>query len=202
SSGVTLRADRNELIDQPNNQNESAGSTDVPPPLGDEFDQGEVTLLSSGDVYIVTPETVMTLNEKVVIPTATPVLIYIPKSAVPTDLKAILVSVTNPTNHQAVSVYLLKLSPDGTRYETEFVSSPSEGEAMFEVALYNFLKAEVRRIGKRIQYTDLTLAESKSVMIGIPKDQLAVVATATGSVGFVLVGGVWLWWWRRREDNR
>jgi len=148
SAGVVVQADRlrNEI---------STTTTVLPPPIvpdvSDPFEEGGSSLNPS-DIFFTFADTTVPLASITALPVRTPVLITIPRAALPTNLKSVLVTVENPVNNNEVTVYLLKLSQDEQYYEARFVTSAIEGEGRITVALYDFEAALVHRIIKRVRY--------------------------------------------------
>lgn len=133
------------------------------------------------------------------VPVATPFAITIPKTALPNDVKAVVVTLTNPTDQRRVAQYLMKLHPNGMYYETEIIAPAEAGEGKVVITVYNFDLAVVRAYEQVVRYTTA----------GVVRGQMVLTETRTEwwfLVGFVGVVGTFVWsllrFYFRREDNR
>ncbi len=176
----------------------STGTSRTLPIIGQPItDEGNEEFLSPDDVFVTFDNTTQTMASPLIIPTDTTVLVSIPFSAVPNRLKAIVVTVLNPTNHRDASVYLLKLRGDGTAYEASFISSSVAGEGRLTIELFDYERESLRRITRSVQYID-TADNIVFVRDFLRPDWQWVwwIGGGLGVLFFIIV------WWRRREDNQ
>jgi hypothetical protein len=154
--------------------------------------------IDASNVFVVTADATTPLTNLVMLPINVPVSIFVPRQAVPATLKSILVSIEDPTNNNAVTVYLLKLRGDGTAYEASFMTSSVVGEGRWRLEIFDYELAKMTLIERTVKYVGETNHWSFGVRILITYLLLVVG-------GFVLFGFFFWWfflWRRRREDNQ
>lgn len=161
---------------------------------------GDVTLLDPASILVRFLDSVVTLDALYDLPTATLVTVDIPKVAVTTHLKAIILTVYNPSIHTESTSYLLKLDPSGEYYTVTFITAQNAGEAALTLGVYDFMAAVVRRIGTQVQYTDAPRREAAVQAFYYD----ATFITGVSLIPVCAIGYVAFLWHRRRrrEDNK
>ncbi len=146
SAGVVLRASKETLIPD-------IGTTTptTTPTINEPLEEGG-SILNPSDIFFTFNGQTVSFSTVSELPVRTPILLSIPKEALPPNLKSVLVSVQNPVNNNETTVYLLKLRADEKAYEARFVTSDVEGEGRIMVELYDYEQAMVHRITKLVRY--------------------------------------------------
>jgi hypothetical protein len=205
SSGAVVKVERQAVLSVRDDgfsagTTSSMGSPDAVVPVLPITQIGDSTLLDPAAVQLRFLDTVTTLDAVYDLPTATTLTVMVPKAAVANNLKAIVLTLYNPSDHTQYTSYLLKLDPTGEYYTVSLTTSLSAGEAALVLEVYDFTAAVVRRIGTQVIYTD------------VPPEQDEVQAfyydaTFIGGVTlipFCVATFFWFVWRRRhrREDKK
>jgi chitodextrinase len=159
---------------------------------------GGLQLLDPASVQLRYDGLVTTFDALYELPTGTEVTILVPQAAVMPHLKAIMLTVYNPSQHTETTSYLLKLDQAGTYYAVTFTTADSEGEAAIMLEVYDFTAAVVRRIGTQVTYQDTP--QAVAVVQKYYYD--ATFIGGVGGVGFLAASGGWLLWRRRRREDK
>jgi len=163
---------------------------DTRPPilLPDETATPHITVTAL-DVFLVQDTVVTTLARPENLRADLPTYVYIPIEAVPPHLKAIVLSVTNPSQQTESASYLLKINPDGTRYEALIPAMVTTGESQFTIELYDFELETVRTIQNKVMFGyQLELIDWSPVILML----------GLGSLFFVLIWILIARFWVRR----
>ncbi len=146
SAGVVLRASKDILL-----PDLGITTPTTTPTINEPLEEGS-SILNPSDIFFTFNGQTVSFSTLVELPIRTPILLSIPKEALPPNLKSVLVSVESPVNNNETTVYLLKLRADERAYEARFVSSDVEGEGRIMVELYDYEQAMVHRITKLVRY--------------------------------------------------
>lgn len=112
------------------------------------------------------------------LPAGQPFALTIPRELVPLQTKAVLVTLTSPTNAREVTQYLMKLHPNGSYYETEIIAPDEAGEGKISIVLYDFSLNATTQYEQSVQY----------ITKGQVRGQMALTTTrGEWGVGAVLV---------------
>ncbi len=163
----------------------------VPPDVGDSI------LLDPAAVVFKYNDVATTFDGLRSFPTDTEVTVLIPRSALAKHLKAIILTIYDPSNNKQTSTYMLRLDQNGEYYTATYRTPKTEGEAALTVEVYDFTAAVVRRIGTKIFYED-GLTDFYSVQVQDYKLAFAGGIFLLSSLFFWFL----LWRRRRREDNK
>jgi hypothetical protein len=176
-----------------------AGATSTGPGLVIPVEVGTSNLLEAADVILRQGLHDQSMAALESLRVNEPVQIIIPKGAVVQHLKAIVVTLSDPSDQRLSTTYLLKLSADGERYEGVVPGSVVVGQSRLTVEVYDFEAQVVRRITKMFSYET-----SVRPAFAVPTtDRLWLIG---GGLGFTLILLI-TWWWlvarrRRREDKK
>ncbi len=146
SAGVVLRASKDTLA-----PDIATSTPTTTPTINEPLEEGG-SILNPSDIFFTFNGQTLSFSTMSELPVRTPILVSIPKEALPPNLKSVLVSVQNPINNNETTVYLLKLRADEKAYEARFVSSNVEGEGRIMVELYDYEQAMMHRITKQVRY--------------------------------------------------
>ena len=179
--------------------NSAATSTEIPPVL----EAGDSTVLEAAMVFIEQGTKTQTLDRPVSLDAREVYTVSIPVSAVATHLKAIILSVQDPTDQRVSTNYLLKLNKKGDAYETVVQPPKVVGVSRLTIEVFDFYLASVRRISTQLNFTAPSEPEVifPDDIFSYSKNFLFPVLIALVAVSFLF----WLLFWRRhstREDNR
>lgn len=153
---------------------------------------GDTVLLDPAAVRVLLGNEMLGFDALTTLPTNTEVTILIPKNAVMPHLKAIILTLYNPTTQAKTTSYLLKLDPAGEYYAVTFITSSVAGEAVMTLSVYDFSAEQVRRIGVRVAYVEDT--SSFSLI-----QSFYYYVAFFGGLLLVLALWVFFLWWRRHS---
>lgn len=131
-----------------------------------------------------------------------PLTIRIPYQAVPEYLKAIIVTLTDPTDSRMQYSFLLKIRPDKTAYEAVIAPLGVVGTALIRVEIFDFERSLVGRYQVPVSF----VTTSTSPRVFFPDALVATfIETRLYTLGFILgmVALFFIIWFRRgrTEDN-
>lgn len=129
-----------------------------------------------------------------------PYTVWVPASALPPHLKAIIVSVKNPTDQREVASYLLQLDEERGRYEATIPGFLVVGESMFMLEVFDFNASQVREITVPVRF--VAPADPTSVPL---RNWWSLVWEAARPLGLIALLSLGVWWFflllRRRDDD-
>ena len=150
SSGAVARAYRTSAA--PGEGTDSGPETIPVAPI----DVGNDTVVRASSISLIQGESMSPFDAGLILDMNEQYLISIPYSAVPKNLKSIIVTVQNPSNQRLVSAYLLKLNPTGDAYVAVVAKAGIVGQARITVEVFDYEQATVRRISTTVTFVDLT----------------------------------------------
>jgi hypothetical protein len=178
----------------------ASSSVTVPESILDE--SGDAKVLHSESVFVRQGLVVQAFSTGIKLDAGIPYTVYIPVTAITTNLKSILVSIKDPTDQRVVSTYLLKLNQAGDAYTADIDPPQVIGVAGMTVEVFDFHYASVRRMTAPI-----TFVARQNPALPFP-DNLVFFAERYGYAVMGILGLCSFWWWfiivrrrRRREDN-
>jgi len=210
SSGAVVKVTRPAFLDE-------AGNSVVPsasgtPPLATSTEVSlptEPVILIFGfeaaNIFIRQADTVATfLSEGISLVSTLPFTISIPYEAAPDYLKAIVVTLLDPTDQRRSYSFLLRLNNLGTAYEATIEPLNVIGESRLQVEIFDFERFLVGRYRAPVAFTILL---NDAPLVFFPDAIMrAWPQVSVGLFGFLVLGSFWwfVMWLRRRktEDNR
>ncbi len=168
----------------------SQASSSVPAvlePVGDD------AVLSADEVYLEQGAALVTFAERIVLDAELPVMIWIPKTAVPPHLKSIIFTWHDVTDTTRTTSVLLKLSPDETRYQAVVPPMGRAGTARGTIEVFDYEAGLVRRIG-----TTFTFVSDASLPVIWPDMFVRYWFLAALVVALAALVSWLIAWWRHR----
>lgn len=149
---------------------------------------GDDTILRAGDISFEQGTATIPFDARVQLNKDDTFTVSVPYTAVPKNLKSIIVSIQNPTNQREISAYLLKLNQSGDAYVTIVPAIKVVGEARITLEVFDYEQATIRRISNTVVFIDTTkpspfLSETRLLYVWL------LVATLV----FTTIVG-WMWW--------
>jgi hypothetical protein len=133
---------------------DTTGATPVTPTSTIPVDIGDDTILRASDITITQHTTTQLFDGALVIDFSAPYVVSVPFTAVPRNLKSIIVSVQNPSNQREVSAYLLKLNQAGDAYVANVPATMVVGSARIMIEVFDYEQETVRRISTDVSFVD------------------------------------------------
>lgn len=99
-------------------------------------------------------------NENIEIDNTQPFVLSIPKDAVSSNLKTIVVTFTDPTDSRQTSSFLLRINKENTAYEAVVAPLGLEGMSRIIIDIYDYKAAVVGTFQKTVTFKTITSAES------------------------------------------
>jgi hypothetical protein len=190
SSGAVARAVRvSDALQTGTTTPSGSGTPSIIPP-----DMGDDSILKAVDISIVQQSAVSMFDMGIKLKLGQPYVVSVPYSAVPKNLKSIIVSVQNPTNQREVSSYLLKLNKTGGAYEANVPGGEALGTVRIMVEVFDYEQATVRRISTTVSFID-----SAEPVPFFPDRLLSYGGYVVTFFGLSLFWFLVLLWWRRRS---
>ena len=136
---------------------QTATSTSGNSPSVPDEDSGDETVLRASDISIVGQARAQVFDTDLVLDYNESYVVRIPATAVPKNLKSIIVSVQNPSDQRIVSAYLLKLNQAGDAYEASIPAPGIVGNVRMMVEVFDYEQATVRRISRSVAFVNNNL---------------------------------------------
>lgn len=148
-------------------------------------DIGDDTILSGSDIFITQHNTTQQFDGSLVVDFSAPYVVSVPFTAVPRNLKSIIVSVQNPSNQREVSAYLLKLNQAGDAYVANVPATLVVGSSRITIEVFDYEQETVRRISSQISFVD--------ELAPVPFFPDRIMSYSWYILLFIILTGLWYW---------
>lgn len=212
SSGAVVKIEKegSKIITNPSYSNEAIKKDDVRDGGGTttadvkkellltDFERGNIVIIQNGDQN--TFET-----DRIFLSYSDPFTISIKKDTLPDNLKTIIVTLIDPTNHRREYSFLLKLNSDKTQYEAVIAPLNVVGSSRLEVQIFDFEKNMVGLYQKQTDFVDFDKEGEEEVFF---PDKLvySFIDLSYIWVGlFIVVIAIITWWWfinKRKDEDK
>ncbi len=159
------------------------------------FDKNNINISQDGNNFTF-------LNDKIILNYKAPFTIKIPRDSLPRHLKAIVVTLIDPTDHRRSYSFLLRLNQEETYYEAIIAPLNILGASRLQVEIFDFERQIIGLYRKQIDFA-ATITEEPEVVF---PDK--IVASAGKTMPLLILGVlilfIMIFLWRRRnqaEDN-
>ncbi len=200
SSGAVVRVDRKDLV------SDEEGENIVP---GEEMEESDPEILIPdlllSDIRFFQGGSDSSLaDEKIIFSAHEPILFSLAKDRLPRHLKTILVTVSDTRNRVDTQVFLVRLNKLGTAYEAVIPALNSGGLYEVKVEIFDYERNTVGRYVKKVTVNSKHITEEEETVI-FP-DQIINWSKHLIPGVLILIGVIYLWFYRRRlirptEDN-
>lgn len=174
-------------------------------PIGDDMPSEIVlvdyTMPESGDIYIIQNNTIFTFeDQQIPLNSLERFLVKIPADTITTNIKTIIVSLQDPTDHRKSYSFLLRLNKDRTAYESILAPMAVVGASKLSLTVYDFEAQLVGNYATEVQFfankEALTTHELKSSEQTLFFWFLGII------LSLLLLLLLWIILQRRDEDKR
>lgn len=139
------------------------------------------------------------LSERITLSPSEPFVVSIPFLALPDHLKAIIVTLKDPTDQRRSYSFLLKINPDRSAYQAMIAPLTITGGSRLTVEIYDFERALVGRYSAQIDFVAAPMADPTVLFPDAFIRPLAAAGPCLLAFGLIFLGWLFLFWRRSRE---